>query len=160
MQICKYANMQKKKKTGATDRDGNWSDKGNFAALVEELAAAFAGPGWQLSAAVSPAIFRINDGYDVRRISAALDFINVMTYDLHGTWDNYADHHAPLTRRPFDMWATENLHADGGISYWIQKGPFHSLYSFTLIIIIIIFEFLFIHSIKLKEKSSIHIFIF
>jgi len=107
---------------GATDRDGNWSDKGNFAALVEELAAAFAGPGWQLSAAVSPAIFRINDGYDVRRISAALDFINVMTYDLHGTWDNYADHHAPLTRRPFDMWATENLHADGGISYWIQKG--------------------------------------
>merc|ERR1712071_588381 len=127
-------------------------------ALVEELAAAFAGPGWQLSAAVSPAIFRINDGYDVRRISAALDFINVMTYDLHGTWDNYADHHAPLTRRPFDMWATENLHADGGISYWIQKGPFHSLYSFTLIIIIIIFEYSFIQ-LNLKKRVQF-IFLF
>ena len=27
------------------------------------------------------------------------DFINVMTYDLHGDWDNYADHHAPLHAR-------------------------------------------------------------
>ena len=27
------------------------------------------------------------------------DFINVMTYDLHGDWDNFADHHAPLHAR-------------------------------------------------------------
>lgn len=86
------------------------------------MAAAFAPRGWLLSAAVTPAIYRVNEGYDVPRISAALDFINVMTYDLHGTWDNYADHHAPLRRRPFDQWSTENLHADGGISYWIEKG--------------------------------------
>ena len=111
---------------GATDRDGQWADKNNFAALVEEMAAAFRQSGWLLSAAVSPAIFRINEGYDVGRISAGLDFINVMTYDLHGSWDRYADHHAPLKQRPFDQWATENLHADGGISYWIKKGTRYS----------------------------------
>ena len=80
------------------DRDGGWNDKNNFADLVEELSAAFSPHGWLLSAAVSPAKFRVNDGYDVGRISQYLDFINVMTYDLHGSWDKSADHHAPLNR--------------------------------------------------------------
>ena len=53
---------------------------------------------------MSPAKFRINDGYDVARISRHLDFINVMTYDLHGSWDKAADHHAPLNRRDHDDW--------------------------------------------------------
>ena len=45
-----------------------------------------------------------------------------MTYDLHGTWDNYADHHAPLFKRPVDTGATQNLHCDGALSYWFSKG--------------------------------------
>ena len=53
---------------------------------------------------MSPAKFRINDGYDVARIARHLDFINVMTYDLHGSWDRAADHHAPLNRRDHDDW--------------------------------------------------------
>ena len=89
---------------GAQDRDGSWDDKQNFASLVEELAAAFKPYNWLLSAAVSPAKFRVNDGYDVRKISQHLDFINVMTYDLHGSWDRAADHHAPLHGREHDDW--------------------------------------------------------
>ena len=77
---------------------------------------------WLLTAAVPAAVFRINEGYDVPRLAKGLDFINVMTYDLHGTWDNYADHHAPLTKRPFDTGATQNLHSDGALSAWISKG--------------------------------------
>ncbi|EFX87590.1 hypothetical protein DAPPUDRAFT_306550 [Daphnia pulex] len=107
---------------GATDRDGRWADKENFALLVEEMSAVFQPRNWLLTAAVPAATFRINEGYDVPRLAKSLDFINVMTYDLHGTWDNYADHHAPLRKRPFDSGATQNLHSDGALSYWISKG--------------------------------------
>ena len=30
------------------------------------------------------------------KIHRVLDFINLMTYDMHGAWDNHADHAAPL----------------------------------------------------------------
>lgn len=86
------------------------------------MSAAFRPRGWLLSAAVPAAIFRINEGYDVPRLASALDFVNVMTYDLHGTWDSYVDHHAPLYRRPFDQGPTQNLHSDGALSAWIQRG--------------------------------------
>ena len=52
---------------GATDRDGKWADKKNFADLVDELSIAFKPHGWLLSAAVSPAKFRVEEGYDVAR---------------------------------------------------------------------------------------------
>lgn len=107
---------------GASDRDGVWADKENFALLIEELSRAFAPLGLLLSAAVPAANFRVNEGYDVPRLAKALDFINVMTYDMHGTWDDYADHHAPLKRRPFDEGPTQNLHADGALSYWVSQG--------------------------------------
>ena len=71
---------------------------------MEELSTAFSAHNWLLSAAVSPAKFRVNDGYDVARIAKYLDFINVMTYDLHGSWDKAADHHAPLHKREHDDW--------------------------------------------------------
>ena len=71
---------------------------------MEELSVALVPQGLLLSAAVSPAKFRVNDGYDVARISRHLDFINVMTYDLHGSWDKAADHHSPLNRRDHDDW--------------------------------------------------------
>nr|XP_027218101.1 probable chitinase 10 isoform X3 [Penaeus vannamei] len=107
---------------GASDRGGRWSDKANFADLVEELAAAFQPHGWILSAAVSPAKFRVNEGYDVPRLAQHLDFINIMTYDLRGPWDGKADHHAPISARPSDSWAYKALNTKDGIAYWAEKG--------------------------------------
>ena len=86
------------------------------------MSEAFRPRNWLLSAAVPAATFRINDGYDVPRLSKALDFINVMTYDMHGVWDDYVDHHAPIKQRPFDQGPTQNLHCDGSLSYWISQG--------------------------------------
>ena len=34
--------------------------------------------------------------YDVPEISKYLDFINIMTYDFHGQWENTVGHNAPL----------------------------------------------------------------
>ncbi|KAK7070518.1 Cht3p [Halocaridina rubra] len=107
---------------GASDRGGRWADKANFADLVEELATAFKPHGWILSAAVSPAKFRVNEGYDVPRLAQHLDFINVMTYDLRGPWDGRADHHSPIESRPSDAWAYKSLNAKDGMNYWAEKG--------------------------------------
>ncbi|XP_068222684.1 probable chitinase 10 isoform X2 [Palaemon carinicauda] len=107
---------------GASDRGGRWADKKNFADLVEELAVAFRPHGWILSAAVSPARFRVNEGYDVPRLAQHLDFINIMTYDLRGPWDGKADHHSPIESRPTDAWAFKSLNTKDGINYWAEKG--------------------------------------
>ena len=37
---------------------------------------------------------------------SALDFINVMAYDMHGAWEHGAGHNAPLYKSPADSGAT------------------------------------------------------
>ena len=94
----------------------------NYVALLEELRTAFDSYGWLLSAAVPAPKSRVDAGYDVKRISKVLDFINVMTYDLHGSWDGFADHHAPLLKRQHDYYPFNTLTVDYAMQYWHQKG--------------------------------------
>ena len=74
------------------------------------------------SAAVPAPKSRIDSGYDVKRIAKALDFINIMAYDLHGTWDGFADHHSPLYKREHDWYPYNTLTVDYAMSYWHEKG--------------------------------------
>ena len=76
--------------------DGVTTDKAGFTALVQELRQAFNPHGWLLTAAVSASKSTTDNGYDVPEISAALDWIGLMSYDLHGSWENQVDHHATL----------------------------------------------------------------
>lgn len=87
---------------GAEDLGGKPSDKEHFSLLTEELSEVFAARGWVLSAAVSPSRFRLEDAYDVQRLARNLDFINLMTFDMHAERDRLADHHAPLLQRRHD----------------------------------------------------------
>jgi chitinase len=87
---------------GAEDLGGTPSDKEHFSLLTEELSEVFAPRGWILSAAVSPSRFRLEDAYDVQRLARNLDFINLMTFDMHAERDRSADHHAPLLQRKHD----------------------------------------------------------
>ena len=86
--------------------DGVHTDRAGFTALVKELRDAFNSYGWLLTAAVSASKTIIDDGYDVQDISNNLDFINLMSYDMHGSWETKADHHSPLYERPFEPAAT------------------------------------------------------
>nr|CAD7394104.1 unnamed protein product [Timema cristinae] len=88
---------------GAEDLGGRRTDKEHFSLLVEELSEVFAPRGWLLSASVSPSRFRLEDGYDVPRLNKHLDFINIMTFDLHAERDSAADHHSPLVQRKHDV---------------------------------------------------------
>ena len=82
--------------------DGVSTDRAGFTALVQELRKAFTPRGWLLSAAVSASKFVTDKGYDVAEISAALDWIGLMSYDLYGSRENQTDHHATLFGRPDD----------------------------------------------------------
>ena len=78
--------------------DGVASDKAGFTALVQELRAAFDQEvkGWELTAAVSVSKSVIDEGYDVPELAASLDAIHLMSYDMHGSWENLVDHHGKL----------------------------------------------------------------
>ena len=57
-----------------------------------------------------------------------LDFINVMTYDMHGSWDGYADHHSKMadTAKSLMAW-----HKKGAPKHKLVVGiPFYARYLF------------------------------
>uniref|UniRef100_A0A8D0BG44 GH18 domain-containing protein n=1 Tax=Salvator merianae TaxID=96440 RepID=A0A8D0BG44_SALMN len=77
-------------------------DKHHFTILTQELLAAFVKEGKRtgrprliLSAAVSSSKNIIDAGYEVAALGN-LDFINVMTYDFHGSWAPVTGHNSPL----------------------------------------------------------------
>ena len=72
-----------------TDREG-------FTNLIKELRVAFDPYGWELTAAVSANKAVIDAGYDVPEIAKDLDAIHLMSYDLHGSWEESVDHHSKL----------------------------------------------------------------
>ena len=55
------------------------------------------------------------------RIAKSLDFINVMTYDLHGSWDGFADHHSPLYRRAHDQSPFDTLNSASKILKYFMR---------------------------------------
>lgn len=68
----------------------------NYVKLCKELREEFDKHGYLLTAAVAAAEFSMSLSYDVPMLSRYLDFINVMAYDLHGTWDGFTGNNAPL----------------------------------------------------------------
>ncbi|KAF8787216.1 Chitotriosidase-1 like protein [Argiope bruennichi] len=104
------------------NRGGAAADKQNFVTLLKELKEAFAPHGLILSAAVSAGKNTIDTAYDIPGVSKYLDFINVMAYDLHGSWEKTTGHNAPLYERPGESEGDKILNVNYAIKYWIAKG--------------------------------------
>ena len=68
-------------------------DRARFSMLCEELANAYHPHGLLVTAAVKAAVAATQTSYEVAKISRSLDFINLMTYDMYGSWENKIGHH-------------------------------------------------------------------
>ncbi|XP_051003382.1 chitinase-3-like protein 1 [Acomys russatus] len=103
-------------------------DKQHLTTLIKELKAEFikeVQPGREkllLSAAVSAGKVALDSGYDIAQISQHLDFINLMTYDFHGTWNQATGHHSPLFRGQADSSSDRFNNVDYAVGYMLKLG--------------------------------------
>ncbi|KAK4886949.1 hypothetical protein RN001_003220 [Aquatica leii] len=104
-----------------SQRGGMSFDKANFATLLKEFRQAI-GTNYLLTLAVGATASMVDLSYDVLSISSYVDFINVMTYDLHGSWDQITGANAPL----YSSQVNDPLTVSSCISYWILKGALRS----------------------------------
>ncbi|GCC39390.1 hypothetical protein chiPu_0022955, partial [Chiloscyllium punctatum] len=84
-------------------------DKQRFTVLVKELLAAFKKEAQSsgkdrllLTAAVAAGKGTIDAAYEISEVSKYLDFISVMAYDYHGSWESVTGHNSPLYRGSTD----------------------------------------------------------
>ncbi|KAF2880906.1 hypothetical protein ILUMI_25264 [Ignelater luminosus] len=104
-------------------RGGSPSDKHNFGLLVKEFKQVFKPHGLLVTAAVGASANAISLSYDVPTMSENLDFINVMTYDLHGSWDRVTGQNAPLYAAPHETTPAQlELNVGACIDAWIKNG--------------------------------------
>ncbi|XP_016097700.1 acidic mammalian chitinase-like [Sinocyclocheilus grahami] len=98
-------------------------DKQRFTLLCKELleayeaeSAATGRPRLMLTAAVAAGKGTIDAGYEIAEIAKCLDFINVMTYDFHGSWESVTGHNSPLYRGSGDTGDNLNFNTTATIS--------------------------------------------
>ncbi|KAL8608980.1 hypothetical protein ACOMHN_062863 [Nucella lapillus] len=105
-------------------RGGAPQDKNNFAALVRELRQAFNAevqrsgkPRLLLTAAVAAGFSKVANGYDIATLNRDLDYISLMAYDLHGSWDSRTGHHTGLYTSSTD---TDNFSVSSVALNWAR----------------------------------------
>ena len=74
-----------------------------------------------MTAAVAAGASTVAKAYDIPRISAALDYIHIMSYDLHGGWENTLGHHSQFIAHPDDPTGTA-LATEYSVDNWINGG--------------------------------------
>lgn len=66
-------------------------------------------PPFELSAAISGYEEIIKEAYDFPKLSEYLDFMSVMTYDYHGSWENVTGHVSPAYHKDGDEFPKYNM---------------------------------------------------
>lgn len=70
----------------AGDRGGTGADFANYVTFMQELQNAFGGVGLGVTATL-PSSYWYLQGFDIKNLEPSVDWFNVMSYDIHGTWD-------------------------------------------------------------------------
>lgn len=90
-------------------------DRENFVLLLQEMRRVLAPAGKLLAIAVG-ATRKIGDiSYDIPGIVRHVDFINLMSYDYHGSWSNRTGINSPL-------FSHDELSVDASVRYWLSEG--------------------------------------
>jgi chitinase len=103
------------------------ADGANFTSLVQEFRRQLAalrqqsGKRYWLTMAAS-ATPDVSAHLELSRIQASLDFLNLMAYDVHGTWDRTTNFHAPLFRSPGDPARDQGLTISEAVQGYLEGG--------------------------------------
>ncbi|KAK0055983.1 chitinase, partial [Biomphalaria pfeifferi] len=105
-------------------------DKERFTLLAQDIMKAFKIESQStgqsrllLSAAVAACKDIVDNAYEISLISKVFDYINLMSYDFYGSWDNATGHVSPLYPPNQTVDETEtyyNLHF--ATNYWVNQG--------------------------------------
>lgn len=96
---------------GDPTRGGKPADRANFNSLVSEMRAAVqadassSGKAPLLITMAAPAGPEDFKNIDAKTISDNVDWINIMTYDFYGNWENTVENHAPIADRSIPGWS-------------------------------------------------------
>ncbi|XP_019556814.3 chitotriosidase-1-like [Aedes albopictus] len=104
-----------------TQRGGNTQDRANFVTLLSELKSRFSSLGYILSIAVGASKDLHSTAYNVPEINKYVDFVNLMTYDFHASWDGKTGHNAPLYAASWEG-STSLLNVDAAVRGWLDDG--------------------------------------
>ncbi|CCC14183.1 hypothetical protein SMACR_09039 [Sordaria macrospora] len=73
----------------ADDWGGRPSDFNNYARMLRRLRTRLNGTGRKLGISMAtPASYWYLRGFNLKELEPSLDWFNIMTYDIHGTWDS------------------------------------------------------------------------
>ncbi|XP_055618707.1 chitinase-3-like protein 1 [Toxorhynchites rutilus septentrionalis] len=99
-------------------RGGKTEDKKNFVLMLEELNNELKQDDLLLTAAVAAGEASAAISYNITEMSKHVDYINLMEYDFHGSWEKTAEHHAALhSKSPHDK-----LNVESSVKYWLNAG--------------------------------------
>ncbi len=102
-------------------------DTENYTALVAEFRAQLAALSTKKNEAylltmAAPAGSQNYSNIQLAAVAEQLDFLNVETYDYHGTWETTTNHAAPLLESFFDPARGEGFYIDGTIGAYLKAG--------------------------------------
>ncbi|PNJ46364.1 CHI3L2 isoform 10 [Pongo abelii] len=103
----------------------------HFTVLIHELAEAFQKDFTKstkerllLTAGVSAGRQMIDNSYQVEKLAKDLDFINLLSFDFHGSWEKplITGHNSPLSKGWQDRGPSSYYNVEYAVGYWIRKG--------------------------------------
>ncbi|KAL4828994.1 hypothetical protein H8958_019503 [Nasalis larvatus] len=103
----------------------------HFTLLIHELAEAFQKDFTKstkerllLTAGVSAGRQMIDNSYQVEKLAKDLDFINLLSFDFHGSWEKplITGHNSPLSKGWQDRGPSSYYNVEYAVGYWIHKG--------------------------------------
>ncbi|KYM95213.1 Chitotriosidase-1, partial [Cyphomyrmex costatus] len=100
-------------------RGGKKEDLQNFVNVLKELKTELKKSNLLLSIAVGAPESLASQSYKpIKSVCDNVDFVNLMTYDLAGTWEQVTGHHAGLYAHK----SGHKLNVDAAVQYWLNNG--------------------------------------